>query len=595
MMQIKKIYKLISVLAAILLLVGLFPQTFPGQANVAAARSWDLYSEKIMAKDSTNKTLELENQGVLPLHEDYQVTQIIDGKKVEKSLKDVRVGAENVTVRVNHKGEIHKIFIEGPTPVNNMRVGIMTSGFASMDHEKIELSSPTGLKIVDKIANANFQVGANEKIVFTADSHVVTVKKQDGTEVYTTANRLYVSTDEGSKIKVDNITRAVKDPSYRGFFEITATSAGNKLELINEVDLEEYLYQVVPSEMPASFGLNALKAQAVAARTYALGDYLSDRFAKDGYFVLDSVMSQVYNNVAENALTTQAVQETKGVIMYSKDGSLVDARYYSTSGGFGASKHQVWADADGSFPGQEIPYLVAQSHTFDPNDSSKMLSVDTSNEQQILDFYKTLSYRGYDDTSAYFRWKVSFSKEELANTINKNIGGRYAADPKFILTQDESGEFVSLPIPAEGIGEFHDMYVLKRGDGGNIMELVIEGSTGTYKIVKEYNIRFTIRPSNAFTGGGNVLLHRAIGGSSDYSASPLTNYTILPSAFFSFEIDEVNGVTFFGGGNGHGVGMSQYGASQLGLGGWAFNDILTHYYPNMTLTDTSVIGGSSMK
>ena len=156
---------------------------------------------------------------------------------------------------------------------------------------------------------------------------------------------------EGSKIKVDNITRAVKDPSYRGFFEITATSTGDKLELINEVDLEEYLYQVVPSEMPASFGLNALKAQAVAARTYALGDYLGDRFAKDGYFVLDSVMSQVYNNSAENALTTQAVQETKGVIMYSKDGSLVDARYYSTSGGFGASKHQVWADADGSFPG----------------------------------------------------------------------------------------------------------------------------------------------------------------------------------------------------------------------------------------------------
>ena len=184
-MQIKKVYKLISVLAAILLLVGLFPQMLPGQANVSA-RSWDLVTEKIMAKDTTNKTLELEIQGVLPLHKDYEVTQIIDGKKVEKSLKDVRVGAENVTVRVNHKGEIHKIFIEGPTPVNNMRVGIMTSGFASMDHEKIELSSPTGLTIVDKIANANFEIGANEKIIFTADSHVVTVKKQDGTEVYTT-------------------------------------------------------------------------------------------------------------------------------------------------------------------------------------------------------------------------------------------------------------------------------------------------------------------------------------------------------------------------------------------------------------------------
>ncbi|MEH7273346.1 SpoIID/LytB domain-containing protein [Neobacillus vireti] len=586
-MIIKKVYKLIRIVAAVMLLVGLFPQLLPGQANVSAS-SWDLVTEKIMAKDTANKTLELEIQGVLPLHEDYEVTQIIDGKKVEKSLKDVRVGAENVTVRVNHKGEIHKIFIEGPTPVENMRVGIMTTGFASMDHDKIEMSSPTGLTILDKRANASFEIGANEKIIFTAVSNVVTVKNQDGAEVYSTSNRLYVSTEEGSKIKVDNITRAAGVPSYRGIFEITA--AAGKLKLINDVDFEEYLYQVVPSEMPASFGLSALKAQAVAARTYALGDYLGDRFAKDGYFVLDSVMSQVYNNTAENALTTQAVQETKGVIMYSKDGSLVDARYYSTSGGFGASKHQVWADGDGSFPGQAVPYLLAQSHTFDPNDSSKMLTIDTSDEQQILDFYKTLSYRGYDDTSAYFRWKVSFTKEELANTINSNIKGRYAADPNFILTKNESGEFVSQPIPAEGIGEFLNMYVIKRGDGGNIMELVIEGTTGTYKIVKEYNIRFTIRPQAAFTGGNTVLLHRATGGSSDYSASPLKDYSILPSAFFSFEIDGENGVTFFGGGNGHGVGMSQYGASQLGLSGWAFNDILTHYYPNMTLTDVSVIG-----
>ncbi|WP_275898324.1 SpoIID/LytB domain-containing protein [Peribacillus alkalitolerans] len=371
---------------------------------------------------------------------------------------------------------------------------------------------------------------------------------------------------------------------------MTASAAGDKLHLINEVNLEDYLLQVVPSEMPATFGLNALKAQSVAARTYALGDYLADRFAKEGFFVLDSVMSQVYNNSAENALTSQAVQETKGAIMLSKDGSLVDARYYSTSGGYGASKHQVWSDADGSFPGHEVPYLLAQSHTFDPNDQSKMLEIDTSNEQEILDFYKTLSHTGYDGTSPWFRWKVTLSKEELSNTINKNIGARQVADPNFVLTKNESGEFVSLPIPAEGIGEFKNMYVEKRGDGGNIMELVVEGSTGTYKIVKEFNIRFTIRPTSTYTGGGTVVLHRATAGSTVYNA-PTNNYTILPSAFFNFEIGEDNSVTFFGGGNGHGVGMSQYGASHLGLKmGWGYDQILTAYYPNMTLSDVSVIG-----
>lgn len=572
----------------IVLITGLFSQT--GQASAAEDnRSWVEYTEKVMAKDTENGALELELQGTKKLAKNYDVTLKGKNRVYQKSLADVRVGAENVTIRVNHKDEITKIFIDGPTLIETMRVGIMTSGFATVDHDTIVLSSQAGLEIVDKVGEETFVVPANEKITFTPSENEITVTSATGEVLYSTTNRLYAFTDEGSKIKVDNITRASGDPSYRGFFEITTSATGDKLNLINEVDFEQYLYQVVPSEMPAYFGLNALKAQAVAARTYALGDYLSDRFAKDGFFVLDSVMSQVYNNTPENAATTQAVNETAGVIMLGEDGSLVDARYYSTSGGYGASKHQVWAEADGTFPSKVLPYLIAQSHTFDPNDPSKMLEIDTQNEEEILEFYKTLSHTGYDGNSPWFRWKVSLSKEELENTINANLASRQAADSKFVLTQNEAGEFVSQPIPAEGIGEFVDMYVAKRGDGGNIMELVIEGTTGTYKIIKEYNIRFTIRPTNAFTKGETVVLHRATAGSSDYTGT-LDNYTILPSAFFGFELDEENGVTFYGGGNGHGVGMSQYGAYYLGTTlGYEFDRILTSYYPNMSLESTSIL------
>ncbi len=561
-----------------------------GQASAAEEnRSWKEYTEKIMAKDKDNGTLELELQGTKTLAKNYDVTLRGKNRVYQKSLADVRVGAENVTVRVNHKNEITKIFIDGPTPIETMRVGIMTTDFASVDHDTIVLSSQSGLEIVDKVAEQTIEIPANEKVTFTPSESEITLTNATGEVLYTTPNRLYAFTEEGSKIKVENITRASGDPSYRGFFEITTSQAGDQLNLINEVDFEQYLYQVVPSEMPAYFGVNALKAQAVAARTYALGDYLSDRFAKDGFFVLDSVMSQVYNNTPENAATTQAVDETAGIIMLGEDGSLVDARYYSTSGGYGASKHQVWAEEDGTFPSKVLPYLIAQSHTFDPNDPSKMLEIDTQSEEEILAFYKTLSHTGYDGNSPWFRWKVSISKEELENTINANIVSRQAADPKFVLTQNEAGEFVSQPIPAEGIGEFIDMYVVKRGDGGNIMELVIEGTTGTYKIIKEYNIRFTIRPSNAFTQGDTVVLHRATAGSSEYTGT-LDNYTILPSAFFGFEIDEEKGATFYGGGNGHGVGMSQYGAYYLGTTlGYEFDRILTSYYPNMSLQSKSVL------
>lgn len=584
--MLTNVRRLFSVMAIMVLVIGLFSQV--GQASASEEeRSWDEYTEKIMAKDKENGTLELELQGEFKLAKNYDVTQRGENSVYQKSLADVRVGAENVTVRVNHKNEITKIYIDGPTPVETMRVGIMTSGFATVDHDTVVLSSQAGLEIVDKVAGESFAVAAGEKVTFTPASHEITVTKAEGEVLYTSPNRLYAFTEEGSKIKVENITRASGDPSYRGFFELTTSDAGDKLNLINEVNFEQYLYQVVPSEMPAYFGLEALKAQAVAARTYAMGDYSSDRFAKDGFFVLDSVMSQVYNNTPENAVTTQAVNETAGVIMIGEDGSLVDARYYSTSGGYGASKHQVWAGDDGSFPSEEISYLIARSHTFDPNEPSKMLEIDTQSEEEILEFYKTLSHTGYDGNSPWFRWKVSLSKEELENTINANIGGRQVADPNFVLTQNDAGEFVSQPIPAEGIGELVDMYVAKRGDGGNAMELVIEGTTGTYKIIKEYNIRFTIRPSNAFTKGDTVVLHRAVAGSTDYTGT-LNNYTILPSAFFGFELDEENGVTFFGGGNGHGVGMSQYGAYYLGTTlGYDYDNILTSYYSNMSLEDLS--------
>ncbi|WP_052352846.1 SpoIID/LytB domain-containing protein [Neobacillus dielmonensis] len=586
--------RFVSMLSIAFIVSALFFSFFSSNSTVSAAKPQLNFTEKIMAKDASASTLELEYQGTLKLAEDYTIQQWVDGKQYPKTLQDVRVGAENVTVKVNPNREITKIVINGVTPIDNMRVGIMTTGFGTMEHDQIKLSSPAGLTIVDKLANVTYEEPANEVITFKSADGTVSVVKADGSEIYSTKNRVYVSTKDSSKIKVANISRAQGVPEYRGTFEVTSVM-GNKLHLINDVDLEEYLYQVVPSEMPSSFGLNALKAQAVAARTYALGDYLGDRFAKDGYFVLDSVMSQVYNNSAENALTTQAVQETAGKIMFGTDGSLVDARYYSTSGGFGASRHQVWSDGDGSFPGQPAAYLLAKSYTFDPTDSSKMLQIDVHNEEQVLNFYKNLSYRGYDDTSLYFRWKIGLTKQELANTINKNIGSRYSADPKFVLTQNEAGEFVSKPIPAEGIGEFKNMYVAKRGDGGNIMELVIEGSTGTYKIVKEYNIRFTIRPQATFTGGPNVIVYRAKGGSTNYTDTSLVNYSILPSAFFSFEINDQTGVTFYGGGNGHGVGMSQYGASQLGLAGWTFEQILTSYYSNMNLVDVSVVGAPEPK
>ncbi|GIP33946.1 SpoIID/LytB domain-containing protein [Paenibacillus sp. J2TS4] len=551
--------------------------------------------EKVMAKNTAAGTIDLEYTGELPLSEAYKVYQTAQGEPIPRTLTDVRIGAENVTAFVNRAGAVYLLMIEEETPVGRMRVGIRTdigniADLTTLDHSRIELLAKEGFQLEDKRADWTFDVAGDRPVALTVEGGQ-TVVRIGGAEEYRTANRLYAySSGEDSRIQVTSIRRAQGQPLYRGTLEISHNRSKEALRLINDIGLESYLYQVVPSEMPASFGLEALKAQAVAARTYALTDYYSSRFADQGFHIDDSTLSQVYNNSAENALTTQAVNETAGIVMKSGE-ELVDARFYSTSGGYGASKHEVWAEAPPSsvFPGIPVPYLTAQSYTYHPSAPDEMLTIDTSDERQINEFYKTLSHTGYDSASLYFRWKVGLSKQELENTINRNLADRFAADSLFILTRQEDGSFVSQPIPEGGIGSLRDIYVAKRGAGGNIMELVVEGSKGTYKIVKEFNIRFTIRPSKTYTGGGDILAYRAKGGSADYDpTATLLNPSILYSAFFTFDLErddrgEIARITFYGGGNGHGVGMSQYGASMLGGQGWAYDRILNAYYPKMSL------------
>ena len=146
-----------------------------------------------------------------------------------------------------------------------------------------------------------------------------------------------------NKFAISGLRRAhTSTPTYRGSLLIKVSSnSGSRLNLVNEVFIEDYLLQVVPSEMPRSFGVEALKAQAVAARTYALSDYIKGRYKNQGFHVMDNTMSQVYNNTNENLETREAIKKTYGQVMLY-DGKPIDAKYYSTSCGMGASAITVW-------------------------------------------------------------------------------------------------------------------------------------------------------------------------------------------------------------------------------------------------------------
>ena len=131
----------------------------------------------------------------------------------------------------------------------------------------------------------------------------------DGTKL--TAQGPVRFTCNNGLLGVKDLKRAGKPALYHGAFEL-AKYNNDKFNLVNMIEVEEYLKGVVPNEMPVEFGLNALKAQTVAARNYVLSPRVK---SSPNYDVVDSVASQVYYGAnTEKLLATQAVEETEGVV-----------------------------------------------------------------------------------------------------------------------------------------------------------------------------------------------------------------------------------------------------------------------------------------
>ncbi|MFA5543440.1 MAG: stage II sporulation protein SpoIID, partial [Bacilli bacterium] len=136
----------------------------------------------------------------------------------------------------------------------------------------------------------------------------------------------------------------------------------------------------------------------------------------------------------------------------------------------------------------------------------------------------------------------------------------------------------------DNIGNVQNIFVSNRGSSGVVISLDIVTSTGEYRIINQYNIRFTIRPRDA---GSNVYTYFAKNTDTSY-LGPSTNASVLNSGFFAIEY-AADEVTFYGGGNGHGVGMSQYGAYGLATQGKNYEEILNTYYSNVDFTDITYL------
>jgi stage II sporulation protein D len=341
-----------------------------------------------------------------------------------------------------------------------------------------------------------------------------------------------VLVDEAAILRSDDGRVTIDGSPYRRIAEVAPNSAGS-LAGINSLPMEDYLYGVVPRELPPTVyaELEALKAQAVAARTYAMRG-LGKR-AANGYDLLPTTSDQVYGGIAaEHPLSSQAVDETAGLVA-KYNGALIEALYSSTSGGFTANNEEVYNS-------DPVAYLRGVPDAQRGNSFEHVPTLDVFKRHanpRSLRAYKAGDFEA--DWSRYHRWTFEWSAEEITQSISAFAN--------------------------EDVGTVHEINVLERGPSGRVLLIEYVTDAGTYTSAKD-----AIRSSLRFVNDSGTL-------------SSLLSTLFYIEPVIDRKTKEVTGFVAWGGGWGHGVGLSQTGAVGMAEKKATFEEILTHYYQGITL------------
>lgn len=308
---------------------------------------------------------------------------------------------------------------------------------------------------------------------------------------------------------------------FKGELEIFANSFLST-ELINELDLEDYLKGVLPAEVSSDFPLEALKAQAIVARTYAV--YSLGRHKNEGFDLCSGSHCQIYRGCNyEQTKLNDVIEQMKGMILSFGDKPALTP-FHSSCGGI-REDASVW--------GMSLPYLRIIS--------DGLSQVPISSEESLK---KLLQKRdGYNcEFAPSFRWTKEYSNEELQRIFSSSLP---------LLFRD----------PSLKVGKIKDISVLNRSSSGRVSVLKIEMEDKEI-MLKGDDTRWAFGDGRPASKGS------------------------LPSLLFYIEKQKSGDKTVFkiiGGGAGHGIGFCQWGAVGLARKGYDFQKILSHYFPGTTL------------
>lgn len=472
-------------------------------------------------------------------------------EKTYEGIADLEVRGKCVRKIVCKPDKARVVEQKEETP-ETIRVLLTTTDFAAKEHDEVKIRSEKPFVVKEGEKEKRCE-GGEEFCIRAADMGEETIK---------------INSTEETKLEITSIKRGERTPSYRGTLELK--KSGEKIRVINELLLEQYLYGVLPSEMPAEYPEAALRAQAVCARSYAKKQKQNDRLKEYDAQVDDSVAYQVYQSQPEDERANKAVDDTKGLIVCSGN-TLASTYFFATSCGVTTSSDSV------AFSDKEISYLAGQVQSSDISDEKKAerdrLAADTYAEDALFCEFLEKDQEVLEKEEPWFRWNTTVSLEQMEKNINERLADRCEKTPDRI--EVRKGEGVYQKERVENIGKLKRVIIKKRGCGGVAQTAVIVGTEATIRVTSEYNIRMLLF-------SGEAVIRRKDG-------KEVTGLSMLPSGFFVLK--RVGGTyKIKGGGYGHGVGMSQTGARQLANLGKNEREIICHYFPGVSILSMSQIG-----
>lgn len=321
---------------------------------------------------------------------------------------------------------------------------------------------------------------------------------------------------------------------YRGQFELACGRSG-EIQVINILDLEDYVAGVVPYEIGAGAPFEALKAQAVVARTEALA--LAGRHDGERFDACSSTHCQVYRGAMaelDRPDVRRAVESTQGEVLFYGGKPAPGAKYHACCGGVTESAGALWRS--------DVPYMVGVGCGMSAPEAVPPGAVLVRDEAAVRAAIATSNPMDFCYGSNGYRWTVEYTASQLATVLAPVIGR--VEPPKSRIIRIE---------------------VVERTPRGSAVRVRVTTTAGEYDIAGEYAIRSALGGPVTIKSGVFVV---------DAKGDP-------PSTF-----------VFSGAGYGHGVGMCQYGARGMARAGYSYWAILEHYYPGITVQPIICQGGN---